>query len=244
RFLIPANRFADGPHYVQCARCRHKWLAEGKPEEGTPKHFLPEAVTASVSRVTSYLPKLDISDFIRIYNAIANFIRGLIALVRRVIAWWKHLDPKKQKTLLKVGKIAGTIFLILFFIFDRDSIADRWPWTDKIYDLIHLSANHDHGGEGLAFEQMRSDLHYDGGAMKLTIQGFIHNKSVKVQEIPPILATAIGADGKTIESWQIDPPTANVAPGEDIPFVSTISAPGGTAVNVNLNFLEKTHAAD
>jgi hypothetical protein len=45
-----------------------------------------------------------------------------------------------------------------------------------------------------------------------------------------------------MQSWQIDAPAAKVAPGEALPFTSAIRAPKGTVIEVNLNFIEPTHA--
>ena len=42
--------------------------------------------------------------------------------------------------------------------------------------------------------------------MQLTVEGQIHNDTDKIQPIPNIVAAAKGADGKLMQSWQIDAP--------------------------------------
>ncbi|MFY9287107.1 MAG: DUF3426 domain-containing protein, partial [Alphaproteobacteria bacterium] len=155
------------------------------------------------------------------------------------IPFLSRLTPK-QLLWGKVGS-AGLFIcgLILWIFLGRDSIAARWPAMNSFYDALGLYVDHYYGGVGLSFEEMRSELRYEGGQNRLYVQGKIRNKTQKLQEIPAILATALGADNAPIQSWQIEPPAARVAPGEDVPFTSDIGAPKGTVVNLNLNFVEK-----
>jgi len=108
---------------------------------------------------------------------------------------------------------------------------------EKLYNATGLVIYH-FDGEGLSLEKVRSELRYDSGLMKLVVEGKIHNSTEYTQEIPNILATALGPDGDVLQRWQIDAPALRVSPGESMPFRSAINAPKGTVVDLNLSFSE------
>jgi len=229
RFLVAATLFAGGSKRAKCARCYHSWqvdLAKGTAEETPPGSLHPPENTPAL-KLSFQFPKLKIPEF----------------LYWPVIPSLESLPPRLQRLIKIGGSGVGILLVILWLLLARDWIADRWPVMDKFYGALGLYVDHYHGGEGLAFEAMRSEIVYDGGRTELHLEGKIHNKTIKVQEIPAILATALGADGTVIQSWQIDPPTATVAPDEEAAFTSSINAPKGTVVNINLSFIEKKNAS-
>ena len=124
---------------------------------------------------------------------------------------------------------------MLILAVDRREIVRRWPKADKFYDAVGLHIYHI--GEGLSLRQVRSEMRFEGET-QLAVEGQIHNDTDKPQTIPPILAAAIGPDGKIMQSWQIDPPAATLAPSESVPFTSAIHAPQGSVTEINLHFVE------
>jgi len=136
---------------------------------------------------------------------------------------------------------AGLIVCLLLaaFVLLRQSVVDIWPFMEGAYESVGLHIYH--YGEGLSLEKVRSELRYDGGIMKLAVEGKVHNGTQNIQEIPDIKAVAIGADGQPIQSWQIDAPGLRVFPGETMPFQSTINAPSGSITEINLSFIEIKH---
>jgi hypothetical protein len=147
--------------------------------------------------------------------------------------------PPKIARLVKLGGIvlAGLLFL-LFFIFARVGISDILPFMEGFYNSVGLRIYH-YGGIGLVFQNTRSELRYDSGVTKLNVTGKIHNSTKKTQEMPDIMAVATGADGKPIQSWQINAPPVRLAPGEDVDFQSSINAPRATVYDVTLSFIER-----
>ena len=206
---------------MQCARCKHGWR-EDVPAETENKAESTDAILPISAPIQSEVIK-ERAILSQRYDRLKLFILSL---------------PPQKKLLLK-RSTAGVIALLFLslLITKRALITDKWPVMDKVYDLVGLHVYH-YGGVGLSFEQMRSELHYDSGLTELYVEGKIHNKTVKVQEIPDILATAIGANGQVIQSWQIDAPATSVSPGEMVTFHSSIKAPEGTVVDINLNFVE------
>ncbi len=189
RYLISANVFALGPRQVRCARCGHSWQADVPPEVDPFK--APPVI-----------------DLTPTPEVIAPIPPGSNLPVLR-----SRLSPR-LKLGLEIG--AGVIVCLLLgtFIFMRQSVVEIWPSFEGFYDSIGLHIYH--YGEGLNLEKVRSELRYEGGRMNLVVEGKIHNASANIQAVPAIQAIAIGADGKPIQSWQIDPPQPKMAQDETI----------------------------
>jgi len=149
-----------------------------------------------------------------------------------------HKEP--MPIWLRYAAMACGIFIgitiFLWLILGQKAIMKQWPATKSVYDIVGL-----HGydvGDELVLDNVRSELKYEDGIMRLVVQGTISNKTENMQDIPNLTASAIGSDGDIMQSWQIDAPTAKLAPHESAPFQSSINAPKGTVINVNLNFIE------
>ncbi|MGB9152593.1 MAG: hypothetical protein WCD70_05850 [Alphaproteobacteria bacterium] len=141
-----------------------------------------------------------------------------------------------KKIALCIGIGIGLAGLILtWLILARDPIMRAIPGTRDFYEVFGLYAQR--SGHGLAFGQVKSELRYDGGTMRLYVDGIIHNSTDEAQLVPDIKAHAIGPDQLTIQSWWIPAPAATVDAGSDIPFHTEVSTPmKHTIENVTLEF--------
>ena len=210
RYLVAAQVFADGPRQVRCGRCSHGWQAV-LTEDG-------EAAPQAPSVAGEALPTVMLESSPPVWQRIP-------------------LDPKIKRVLsIGLPSAAAVVFLLWFFL-DCQEIAKSAPFTETFYNFVGLTIHH--YGEGLSFVKVRSELHYDAGVMKLAVEGQIRNETRYVQEIPNILASAVGSDGQIIQSWQIDAPAITVAPGGAVAFHSSINAPRTTVVDINLSLIEK-----
>lgn len=217
RYLISASLFTAGPRQVRCARCSHGWQAE-LPKEidavGAPPVVDPTPESVAPIPPGSNLP-----------------------VIRK-----KSLLPEFQRVFRSSGAVAVFAFFLLGLVLGRHWVAEEWPFTESLYDAVGLHIYR--SGEGLGFENVRSELRYEGGITLLGVEGNIRNSTPNMQEIPDIMATAIGADGNSLQSWRIDAPAIKVAPGEVIPFRSSIKLPQGTVAEINLEFTETKHDPD
>jgi hypothetical protein len=150
--------------------------------------------------------------------------------------------PPKIRLILRASATVLVLLFVAWFLLDRRSIAKDWPILEGLYDSIGLHIYHT--GEGLSFIKVRSELRYDSGLTMLYVEGKIHNGTPNVQEIPDIMATAIGSDGSPMQSWQIPAPAIKVFGDENMPFHSSINAPKGTVSDINLSFIEKKDASE
>lgn len=138
-----------------------------------------------------------------------------------------------------IGGIAILAALISWPILARQQITEVMPSLRGFYENLGLDIAH--SGSGLIFDQVKSELRYDGGTMRLYVDGVIHNTTPEAQLIPDIKANALGPDSHVIQSWWVDAPAATVDAGGEVPFHTEINATmTQTIASVYLEF----HARD
>ncbi|MGE3623127.1 MAG: DUF3426 domain-containing protein [Bdellovibrionales bacterium] len=218
RYLVPASHFAGGTRMVRCARCGHMWLAQ-----------MPDQPAAALAQQLSALAPAD-----DVETRVPPVLRQLPAV------------PRESRSFLHsdwflAGLLLVTSLVMLWAVLDRQDIAERWPVLEPLYETVGLHIYH--VGEGLSLRQVRSEIRFEGGISNLIVEGEIYNDTAEAQKIPDILAAAIGPDGKTMQSWQIDVSEATVAPGATVPFTSSIRAPESNVTEIALHFVEKKNGS-
>ncbi len=129
------------------------------------------------------------------------------------------------------------LLLAAVFVLWRHDIVKQWPSFQPIYEALGLLSLPP--GEGLALKNVHSELTFESGMMRLSVTGEIVNQTAKTANVPDLIAAAIGPESDVMQSWRIDAPAATVAPSGTVAFHSSINAPKGTVVNINLNFAER-----
>lgn len=211
RYLVQAHLFTAGPRQVHCARCNHGWKAE--PPREIDVVGVPPPEPAPIPEHVAPIPRGS----------------NLPVLAQ------KSMSPILHHSLW-IATAALLAAVLIWLILDRQNIAHRWTFMEPLYNAVDLYIYYP--GDGLEFDQVRSELKFDSGITKLVLEGKIKNRTKKNQKVPNIIASALGPDGRIIQSWQIDAPKATLVPEEGASFASSINAPKGTVVNVTLNFVE------
>ncbi|MER2519169.1 MAG: MJ0042-type zinc finger domain-containing protein [Bdellovibrionales bacterium] len=242
RFLVAAGLFVGGARHVRCGRCRHVWMAEleqAGQEEGAGGIKAMSAQRGAVgdtplgaSPLVSQPLPLDVS---AVLASVAGAMPMNASMLRRTLPLWARLTVVAALALLFV---VGTLWGIV----GRHEIALRWPHMTEVYDKVGLDSHQP--GDGIDFREVKSELVYDGGILRLTVEGNLVNATEKEQIVPHILAVAVGSDGSTIQSWRIDAPAATLAPLATASFRSAINAPREGVAHVNLNFVGRKNVAD
>ncbi len=222
RYLVPVEAFAAGGRKVRCARCKHEWHAT-KPNSidvFTPPVPLAAPIAAApvapvpppapVEKVLSQSP----ASAAAVPHAPVIHIPNLPALIKgkKVPLWLK-------KVILGLGVLMAVLSLPLYY---HETIVKHVPALSGLYETFGLTVAH--SGKGLVFEQVKSELRYDGGTMKLFVDGVIHNTTDEIQLIPDIKARALGPDKAIIQSWWVRAPAPSVDAGADAPFHTEIAA--------------------
>jgi predicted Zn finger-like uncharacterized protein len=245
RYLVQIGLFTQGGRQVRCARCKHLWHAV------LPNHIdvfnVPEPeITVQASHGTAAAPGWSTSPASPMGGAPSNEGIHLPAVIRSwevrkylrqarqlLLGWWKWAY---LPVILKTA-VAGLLLLglISWPIMDRQNIVRVLPQLSIVYEALGFDI--DHNNMGLMLDQVKSELRYDSGTMKLYVDGVIHNATSEAQLIPDIKARALGPDKSVILSWQVEPPAATVAARSDVPFHLEAVAPmKSTIENVYLEF--------
>jgi len=91
--------------------------------------------------------------------------------------------------------------------------------------------------DGLFFDEVKSELRYDGGTMKLFVDGVIGNATETTKELPDIRARALGVDRREVQRWLVESPPRTIKPGEQIPFHTEVATPMERTIDdVHLEF--------
>lgn len=152
---------------------------------------------------------------------------------------WAPLIAKAKKIALTLVKIVIVLALVLAWpIKDRVRIVKAVPELSGIYSYFHLYISH--SGKGLVFDQVKSELKYDGGIMRLYVDGNVHNATDEIQFVPDIVARALGPDRRIHQSWWVPSPTPTIAAEGNVPFHTEINVPmNHTIEDVYLEFYSK-----
>jgi hypothetical protein len=203
--MVPAEAFASGGRQVRCARCRHEWYAK-----------LPSHIDVFVAPAPVEPKKLSSSPAsLGALQTEAMPTPNLPAIIKKYV--WM---PYVKRALLGIALIGGVVIWPLIY---REPIVKAIPSLRGFYETFGLYIAH--SGKGLIFDQVKSELRYDGGTMKLFVDGVVHNTTTDTQFIPDIRARALAPDKSIIQSWWVPAPAVTVGGGEDIPFHTEIVSP-------------------
>ena len=239
KYLVHIGLLAQGGRQVRCARCKNEWLATlpttidvfEAPPESVPE-IAPE-VKADVASEPN--PSAEPSSADKGNASSESAAPQLPALIES--KGWLH---NTKLVVLGVILIIGSL---LWPILDREPIVKAIPELRGFYNALHLYIKR--SGEGLVFDQVQSDLRYDGGTMWLHIDGVIRNDTSELQLIPNIKARALGPDRHIIQSWWVEAPAATIDAGGQVPFHTQIAAPmQRTIESVYLEFYAQDEKVD
>lgn len=218
KYLVQANIFAHGPRQVRCAGCKHGWEASLPNEIEAVSYPTSIAGTPAETKAAVRQPEQPIPEGSNLPAVIPSPLMQI----------WKKI----RLPLFAVFAVWALTTLIV----DRQHIARRWTFMTPLYNAVDLYIYYP--GDELEFDEVKSELKFEGGITRLNLQGKVWNRTKNNQKVPNIIAQALGSDGHVIQSWQIDAPTATLAPHGEVDFSSSINAPKSNVVNINLNFAE------
>ena len=143
--------------------------------------------------------------------------------------------------MLKYSFLAALV--LAWPILGRQHIVQAFPNLHEFYQSLGLDIRH--SGNGLTFEQIKTEIKYDGGTQRLIVDGVIHNATKEAELVPDIKARALGPDRHIIQSWWVPAPAATVAAESNVPFHTEVNASSQHTIdNVYLEFYTKEESAD
>jgi predicted Zn finger-like uncharacterized protein len=209
RYLVQIGLFAQGGRKVRCAKCKNEWHVK-----------LPSSVDVVVSSpdytpVSDTVPEPPSSTYSSRPPPLNVPTPNLPAVIE------KGMSPKETWILL--GFVFFAALLTIGSIWGRQSIVKTLPELRGSYSAVGLSVLPE--WEGLIFDEVKSELKYDSGTMRLFVDGVVRNASEEIKKVPDIKAQALGADKSVIQSWLIDAPAATIDSWGMVPFHSDVATP-------------------
>ncbi|WP_044561579.1 DUF3426 domain-containing protein [Azospirillum sp. B4] len=118
---------------------------------------------------------------------------------------------------------------------ERDAIVDAWPAAARLYDAVGFGV--EPPGTGLEMVDNKTEFRDVEGTSMLFIDITVQNKSDRQREVPDLMASALGADGKPFQRWRMQPKARRLFPGEKTVFHSNIVEKGGQTVQIRPEFV-------
>jgi predicted Zn finger-like uncharacterized protein len=209
RYLVQIGLFAQGGRKVRCARCKNEWHVK-----------LPSSVDVIVSSpdyapITADAPDPPSPTLSSRPPPLNRPTPNLPAVIE------KRVFTKGSWILMGLAFLAA--LLVMGSIWGRQSIVRALPGLRGSYSAVGLSIVPE--WEGLIFDEVKSELKYDSGTMRLFVDGVLRNASEEMKKVPDIKAQALGADKSVIQSWLVDAPTATIEPWGMVPFHTDVATP-------------------
>lgn len=221
RYLVQIGLFAQGGRQVRCVRCLHKWQAN------LPVH------------IDVYMPPPDLTPEPPPYKPAANL--PAVTKPRRFAFLFTEKTRKLAQHSVKIIFFVTLAALLLVAL--RGVIVRLDPHLITFYHAADIDVVR--AQPKLAFEQVSSNIKYDGGTMRLFVDGVIRNTTSREQQVPEIKAMALGPDGSVIQSWQVQSPATSIEAGGTVSFHTGINTPmNQTIENVRLEFVAQGKAGD
>lgn len=149
--------------------------------------------------------------------------------------------------LLVIFIVLGGIVAGLFF--GRPYVEQYVPGADKIYqkvmamtpDLGGLTemvgmGGSDEPGDGLAIENLQSDMTGEEGAQVLTVRGEIKNISDEPRPVPLVKISVLSAEGEELQATVVEPVESRLPPGMSLSFQGQIENPSALARDMRVEF--------
>lgn len=218
RYVVPDSAIGTTGRQVRCAGCRHSWFQEPAPAPVQAPPPAPPAMSRPPAPqdpepapppVQAPPPEPDPEP---VYQDEGSFLRP----ARR--------NPAKMWTIVAIVAAAlmtGAAFGIQYFGLPA--------WSERIGIPVQ-------SGDALAIvDESARPRRLESGNDMLEVSGAIVNRTDQVQRVPQIRAELKDGDGRTIYSWSIAPPVAEIQPGGRVAFDSAeIGVPqGGRTLTLN-----------
>jgi hypothetical protein len=157
------------------------------------------------------------------------------ALVAAAFGQSPPKSPRKPLPIVAIGwGILGVIVLIVvgLFALAPATTVSLLPGAAKIYSLIGMPV----GAQGLAFEGVRYGWTNDGSQTVLEVQGNVRNTSSVTMTVPTVVIALRDESGAEISEWKTEVGAAELAAGEEAPFLRQIPSPPSNVRSLKVRF--------
>ena len=220
RYLVTSSAIGPAGRTVRCKNCGHEWFQE--PEELPPAQasdepdYMPPLPEEPIPEAVKPIPEGSNLPALTEYEPVSE-PKGGVALALFAVL------------LLSAGSVAGVYF-------KRDLIVEVWPPAAGLYFMAGLDVPV--RGEGLAIDRVQAVVEQDESGMALlVVQGYVINPKDDMQAVPPLEIVLRSGDGKTFDSWKIDPPQGTINANSELAFRATYPQLPETVKEANVSFV-------
>lgn len=214
RFSIKAGMLGPAGRKVRCSRCGHVWHQDPRPDDDartiavgrTFADALADTGADEPTEVRPFTPRRETA------RAVAGKGEG-----RRLPAGW-------------IGFGVAVAALLAGTVLGRDAVVAAWEPAALLYRTIGMPV--EAPGAGLELPVPELEVRRENGTATLVLAGRVVNASDRERAVPPIIATARGADGEPVHTWTIMASHERLLPGEIAIYQSAEPDPGGVGAIV------------
>ncbi len=147
----------------------------------------------------------------------------------------KSKTPRKPMPVVAIGwsvlALLVAIVVGLFFLAPGTTVS-MLPGAAKVYSLLGMPV----GAEGLAFQGVRYGWTSDGSQTVLEVQGSVKNTSGATMSVPTVVIALRDEKGEEISEWTTEVGAAELAAGEEAPFLRQIPSPPSNVRSLKVRF--------
>ena len=144
-------------------------------------------------------------------------------------SWFTSISPGRGTVIILVLMVLA----VLTGIFVRHHLATVWPPAGRLYASVGLPV--ELAGAGLAIEKIAAVRTDDG----LMINGEIADRGSAPEDVPRLRVALQNADEKEVQFEIVDPPKAQLRPGEIVHFATPFVHPADAATGVVVTFASR-----
>jgi predicted Zn finger-like uncharacterized protein len=212
RFLVKPADIGPQGRMVRCARCSDTWFQAPPPPElaATPAATLPPEPVVTPPPAADGSPAVPTEPMPSFIGNRDRFDRSKLPALRK--------PPPRRLSPIQLGWAALAGFVLLFLgglILFHTAIAAAWPPSERLFSLIGLSAP----GPEAWFD--------------LQVQKTARN----VHAVPKLRVNLLNAGKKIVKIWDFQAAGDPLAPGQKLPFQTSVPAPPDETTSVNVNWI-------
>ena len=151
----------------------------------------------------------------------------------------EEAEPESTNRMMRILTLVAVVVVVfgglgagLFFA--RGPIVSLLPAAAVVYDMIGLSAGV--LGEGLAFENLKSDLEKERGVEVMVVRGTIVNGTEEPMSVPMVRVSLYDAEFNEIQFVVVAPSRRNLDPGKKSKFVARLKQPSALRRQLDVTF--------
>ncbi len=243
KYQVTFEAIGSAGRKVQCAHCHQAWDQSPSParlvEAPEPDKVVvainedaldeamsqEERVVAAERAIVSPVGPKPLANAAELKKRQADFTKRQSVMISRLPLARMRRASRILGALILVGLASGLYF-------GRVQLVERYPDLAGLYEAVGLGVN----VVGLDFSSLESIRTLAGGNDVLLVSAQIVGLTKTPVNVPPVVVSLLGEDGRAVYEWSVTPRVRNLMAGERATFDTRLSLPPSEAKRVRLSF--------